>query len=126
MNTAIWVVQILVGFAFIMAGVMKTFTPLDKLRETMQWIDSLNPPSLVRVIAILEFLGGVGVILPSLTEILPWLTPVAAGGLVLTMLGAMALHLYRKDPLSMLRINLILLAMAAFVIYGRAISDPIT
>ncbi len=126
MNTAIWIVQFLVGIAFIMAGIMKTTQPIEKLKANMTWIESINPPSLVRIIAVLEFLGGVGVILPALTKILPWLTPLAAAGLALTMIAAMLLHIQRKDPLWHLVVNFILLALAAFVLYGRAISDPIS
>jgi hypothetical protein len=62
--------------------------------------------------------GAIGLILPLLTGILPWLTPVAAAGLVLTMLGAMATHIRRHEN-QMLVVNLVLLSLAAFVAYGR-------
>jgi hypothetical protein len=65
----------------------------------------------------LEVLGAIGLIVPLLTGILPWLTPLAAIGLVLTMLGAMATHLRRGEN-QMLAVNLVLL-LAAFVAYGR-------
>ena len=104
---------------------MKATQPLDKLQERMAWIDSLNPRTLVRGIGLLEILGAVGLILPALTGILPWLTPLAAGGLVLTMIGAMALHIRRKDAPAHLVTNLVLLLLAAFVIYGRTVAVPL-
>jgi hypothetical protein len=61
---------------------------------------------------------GIGLVAPMLTGILPWLTPIAAGGLVLTMLGAMATHLRRGEN-QMIVVNLALLLLAAFVAYGR-------
>ncbi len=125
MNTVIWIVQILVGLAFLMAGIMKTTQPIDKLKERMSWVESLNPPTLVRVIGTLEILGALGVVLPSLTGILPWLTPVAAGGLVLTMIGALMLHVSRKDSMAHILPSVVLLVLAIFVIYGRAVAVPL-
>jgi uncharacterized membrane protein YphA (DoxX/SURF4 family) len=126
MNTALWIVQILLALAFFMAGIMKATQPIDKLQERMEWVESLNPRTLVRIIGSLEVLGALGLILPALTGILPWLTPIAAGGLVLTMIGAIALHLRRGDTVSHLATNFVLLALAAFVIYGRAVALPLT
>ncbi|MEP7292334.1 MAG: DoxX family protein [Chloroflexota bacterium] len=64
--------------------------------------------------------------LPALAGILPLLTPLAAAGLVLTMLSAIALHLRRKDAFWHLAINLVLLALAAFVVYGRLVAVPLS
>ena len=125
MNIALWIAQILLALAFLAAGFMKATQPIDKLQERMEWVKSLNPPTLVRVIGTLEILGAIGLILPALTGILPWLTPVAAGGLVLTMIGAIALHVSRKDAPSHLVTNIVLLLLAAFVIYGRAVAVPL-
>ena len=67
---------------------------------------------------IAESLGGVGLILPGLTGILPWLTPLAALGMVLVMGGAVVFHIPRKEYPNIV-FNLILLALAAFVAYER-------
>ncbi len=125
MNVVIWVVQILLALAFFMAGLMKVSQPITKLAERMSWVESLNPPSLIRVIGSLEILGAVGLILPAVTGILPMLTPLAAVGLVLTMLGALGLHLYRRDALVRAIPSVVLLALAAFVIYGRMVAVPL-
>ncbi len=126
MNTAIWVVQILLALAFLAAGFMKATQPIDKLQERLPWVESLNPRTLVRGIGALEILGAIGLILPALTGILPWLTPLAAAGLVLTMIGAMALHVSRKDAFSHLATNIVLLVLALIVIYGRVVAVPLT
>lgn len=123
MNTFVWVVQILLGLAFLMAGLMKLSQPLDKLKQRMAWVESLQPTQ-VRLIGAVEILGAVGVVLPAATGILPWLTPLAAAGLVLTMIGAMTLHIRRGDTASNLITNVVLLALAAFVIYGRLVAVP--
>ena len=67
----------------------------------------------------LEVLGAMGLILPQLTGILPWLVTISSFGLVLTMLVAMIVHLRRGDSLKALMINVILLLMASFITYGR-------
>ena len=125
MNTALWIVQILLALAFFMAGLMKLTQPLDKLQERMAWVESINPRNRVRVIGLLEMLGALGLVLPALTGILPWLTPLAAIGLILTMLGALTLHIHRQDPIAMPLANLVLLALAAFVVYGRLVAVPL-
>jgi uncharacterized membrane protein YphA (DoxX/SURF4 family) len=125
MNTAIWIVQIVLALAFLMAGIGKATQPLDKLSERMKWIPGVQPPSLVRVIGVLEALGAIGLILPALTGILPWLTPLAAAGLALIMLLALAFHLRRGDPSMHYVTNIVLLALAVFVVYGRLVAVPL-
>ena len=125
METALWIVQILVALAFVMAGIMKITQPIPKLEERMAWVNSLNPRSLVRVIGTLELLGGLGLILPALTGILPILTPLAAGGLVVTMIGAIVLHVIRRDSFAHYLPSLVLGLLAAFVLYGRMVAVPL-
>ena len=123
MNTAIWIVQILLALAFGMAGLMKLTQPREKLTERMAWVNDFTQ-TIVRGIGLLEILGAVGVVLPALTGILPWLTPLAAGGLVLVMIGAAATHFRRKEY-SGIGVNLVLFALAAFVVYGRFLAVPL-
>ena len=124
MNIVLWVVQILLALAFLMAGTLKATQPIDKLAARMQWVNSLRPPRLVRVIGLLEVLGAIGLILPAVTGILPWLTPLAAGGLVLTMIGAMMLHA-RRSEVAHIAPNVILLLLAAFIVVGRFVVMPL-
>ena len=125
MNTALWIAQILLALAFLMAGTMKATQPIDKLQERMTWIESLNPRTLVRGIGAVEFLGALGLILPALTGILPWLTPLAAAGLIVTMIGALTLHVRRHDATAKFAPSLVLLLLAALVLYGRAVAVPL-
>ncbi len=117
MNTAVWIVQILLALTFLMTGMMKVAQPLEKLPESMAAVKAL-PPNIVRTIGALEILGALGVVLPAWTGILPWLTPLAAAGLVLTMIGAALTHV-RRGEFSGITVNLILGLLAIFVIYGR-------
>ena len=78
----------------------------------------------MRLIGILEILGAIGLILPAVTGIWPWLTPLAAAGLVLTMVGAMIVH-GRRGEFSSIWMNIVLLALAAFVLFGRFIVVPL-
>ena len=124
MNIVLWIVQILLALAFLMAGILKSTQPLDRLAARMQWVNSLRPPRLVRVIGALEVLGAIGLILPAVTGILPWLTPLAAAGLVLTMIGAMMLHA-RIGEGSRIAPNIVLLLLAAFIVVGRFVVMPL-
>ncbi len=117
MNIALWIVQALLAIAFGMTGAMKITQPKDKLAAQMGWVEDFAPAT-VKAIGVLEVLGAIGLILPRLTGILPWLTPLAALGLALTMLGAMATH-FRRNEYPMLVPNLVLLVLAAVVAYGR-------
>src|SRR5260221_8429114 len=85
MNIAIWVVQILLALAFLGAGLLKLTQPIDKAQGKMEWVKRIHPNG-VQAIGVLEVLGAVGLILPMLTGILPWLTPLAAGGVVLDLI----------------------------------------
>ena len=124
MNIVLWIVQILLALAFLMVGTLKATQPIDKLAARMQWVKTLRPQWLVRVIGVLEVLGAIGLILPAVTGILPWLTPVAAIGLVLTMIGAALLHT-RRGEVSHIAPNVVLLLLAAFVVVGRFVVMPL-
>src|SRR5260370_37764084 len=106
-----------------MGGLTKLTQPREKLVERMAWVNDFSPNT-IRLIGSLEVLGALGVILPALTGILPWLTPVAAGGLVLVMVGAMLTHI-RRHEYTALGTNVILLLLAVVVVYGRFVAVPI-
>jgi putative oxidoreductase len=77
MNIALWVVQALLALLFLLAGFPKATQPLDRLAGRMGWV-KVVPQALTRFIGIAEILGAIGLILPALTHILPWLTIAAA------------------------------------------------
>ena len=125
MNIALWVVQILLALAFGMAGIMKVTQPIVRLETRMGgWVKDVGPRG-VRLIGTLEILGAIGLILPAVTGILPWLTPVAAVGLAMIMIGAMITH-GRRSEYSTIGVNVVLLLLALFVVYGRFVIVPIS
>lgn len=123
LNVALWIVQVLVALAFLGAAGLKLGTPYEELAKQMQWVAQANP-AVVKLIAVVEVAGALGLLLPSLLRILPWLTPVAAVGLVLDMGGAAVTHAKLGEP-QMIVGNVVLGALAAFVAWGRFRKAPI-
>jgi len=124
MNIVLWILQILVGLMFGFHGVMMAFQHEQaKARPGMAYVGDL-PSGLRNFIAVCEILGGLGVILPALTGILPWLTPLAAALLTIVMLLAAGYHFQRKEYQN-ITFNLVLALMAAFVAYGRYFISPL-
>ena len=117
MSIALWVVQALLAAAFLVSGATKLSQPREKLVKNMAWVEDFSQGA-VRVIGALEVLGAIGIVLPTLTKVLPWLTPLAALGLVLTMIGAALTHL-RRQEYGPIAVTAVLLILAAFVAYGR-------
>jgi len=125
MNIALWVVQILLALLFGFAGIMKVTQPIDRLETRMGgWVKDVGSRG-VRLIGSLEILGAIGLIIPAVTGILPWLTPVAASCLGLTMIGAMITH-GRRGEYSQIGVNVVLLLLTLFVAYGRFVIIPIS
>ncbi|WP_329083346.1 MULTISPECIES: DoxX family protein [unclassified Streptosporangium] len=117
MNVALWIAQILLAAVFLLAGFVKSTRSRQDLSGQMPWVESFSDGQ-VRTIGILELLAGIGLILPAATGILPVLAPLAAVGLVITMIGAIAVHLRRKEYPG-IAINVVFLVLAAFVAWGR-------
>lgn len=113
MNRALWIVQGLLALLFLWAGGVKLVLPLEKLAGPIEL-----PGPFLRVIGVAEVLGAIGLILPGLLNIRPGLTPLAAAGLVIIMIGATGLGLVVGDP-AMALIPLGVGILAAFVAYGR-------
>lgn len=119
MNIALWIIQVLLAGVYGMAGSMKTFTP-DKVRANpqMTWAHD-KQDGYIRFVGISELLGAVGLIIPALTGILPWLTPLAAIGLALIQfLAIFTVHLPKKEY-QVIPVNIVLLALAIIAAYGR-------
>ena len=122
MNIALWIAAGLLAAMYLMAGAMKAFTPA-KAKEQLPWAKR-HSDTFIRFVGFAELLGALGLILPLVTGILPWLTPVAALGLVLVQaLAIFAEHLPHKE-MKVLPMNLVLLLLAAFVAYGRFVLIP--
>ena len=114
----VWVATALLALAYGMAGVMKTFRPIPDLAKMMVWPGDVPPP-LVRFVGVSELAGALGLILPMLTLILAWLTPLAAIGLSLVQILAIGFHARRGETAKSLPVNLVLLALSMFVLWAR-------
>lgn len=110
-----WILAGILGIAYIVAGGMKLTTPRDKLltQPNMGWVEDVTATQL-RAIGAIEVVGGLGVLLPWLTDIAPILTPIAALGLAAVQVCAIALHMRRKETKA-LPVNLVLLVLALVV-----------
>lgn len=106
----------MLGLYFIAIGVMHFIIPTG-LPEPMSWMYDLSP-ALHAVSGTAEILGGLGLILPSLTKIQTRLTPLAGAGLTLVMILAAIYHLTRGEMQNIV-LNLFMAAVVAFVAYGR-------
>jgi uncharacterized membrane protein YphA (DoxX/SURF4 family) len=116
-NIALWIAQGLLAFMYLMAGAMKTFMTA-KAKETLPWAKERSD-GFVRFVGTSELLGGLGLILPLVMGILPWLTVLAAFGLALIqILAIFSVHLPKKEN-NVIPVNLVLLALSVFVMYGR-------
>jgi len=123
LNIALWVAQGLLGVMFLMAGAMKASQPVEAMVESLPWVTSI-PVGMVRFIGISEFLGGLGLLLPSILRIKPFLTVWAAMGLSIVMVLAAAFHASRGE-FSAIGVNLVLVAIFVFVAWGRKTKVPI-
>jgi uncharacterized membrane protein YphA (DoxX/SURF4 family) len=121
MNIALWIVQVVLAAMFMFAGVTKAFR-YDHARATLPWVKDVTR-GMTTFIGISELLGGLGLLLPAITGMLPWLTPLAAAALALVMLLAAGFHASRKEW-SGIAFNTVLLLLAVFVAYGRFFVAP--
>jgi DoxX-like family len=113
MTYALWTVQVLLALLFLWAGGIKLVLPLEKLVGPVSL-----PGPLTRFIGVVEVLGALGLILPGLLRIRPGLTPLAAAGLVIIMIGAMVIGLV-GGMVAVALLNVVVAFFAAFVAYGR-------
>ena len=123
MGIALWILRGLLALAFLLTGWTKTVTPMARLTSYMAWVAVL-PVALVRGIGIAELLGAIGLILPVLTGMVPWLTIAAAIGLAVVMVNATVFHAVRKEYREM-TLTLALLVTALFVVAGHVIWVPL-
>jgi hypothetical protein len=113
MTYALWIVQGLLAALFLFAGGMKLVLPLEQLTGPVSL-----PGPLMRFIGVAEVLGAIGLILPGLLRIRPGLTPLAAAGLVIIMIGATVITLVAGEVVAAL-ISAVVGLLCAFVAYGR-------
>ncbi len=120
MDVILRIVQVLLALMFLFHGRMMWVPPTGQTQ--MAYIQAI-PTGFRRFIGTAEVLAAIGLILPALTHVLPWLTPLAAVGLVIVQIGAIIFHIPRREYPNIV-FNLVLLALAAFVAYGRFVAVP--
>jgi uncharacterized membrane protein YphA (DoxX/SURF4 family) len=118
MEIVLWIVQGLLAAIFIATGLTKLTQPRAKLAAgPMRWAADVTDAQF-RAIGALEVLGAVGLILPAALGVVPILTAFAALGLVLTMVGAIAIH-RRYGEMDRLAVPIVVLALALVVAVER-------
>jgi uncharacterized membrane protein YphA (DoxX/SURF4 family) len=87
MNIVLWILQILLGLLFIFSGAVKFTFTAEQMHAAAP--DAIQfPMAFIWFIGVCEILGGLGLILPGVTKIKRFLTPLAAVGLLIIMIGA--------------------------------------
>ena len=114
LHYTLWTFQVLLALLFLFAGIMKLVTPAEKLAAQAPQF-SVN---FMRFIGVVETLGGLGMVLPGLLKIKTGLTPLAAAGLVIVMIGAVVVA-YQTMGVKGIAVPLVTGLLAAFVAYGR-------
>jgi hypothetical protein len=123
MNIVIWILQILLAFAAVNHGWLMWSFPKSAQASRMIYMQAI-PSGLRHFIAVAEILAAIGLVLPALTGILPWLTPLAAVGIAIIMVSAVIFHILRKEYPNIV-LNLILLILATIIAYGRFVIAPL-
>lgn len=118
MNIALWIAAALLAVSSLAGGAMLLIRSRQKLATSgWAWVEDFGHGT-VKVIGTLKVLAAAGLILPAALHIAPVLVPLAAVGWVLLMIGAMITHLRRQEAQAV-TVNVALLALAAFVAWGR-------
>lgn len=115
MNRALWIVQFLLALLFVFSGVMKFVMPVDEMIQGMP--ETFASGAFLHFIGVCEILGGIGLILPGLLGIKPGLTPVAAVGLLIIMIGAVIITL--PQGVALAAVPFVTGLLTGFVAYGR-------
>ncbi len=118
MNIVLWIIQILLALLFLFAGITKVVLPMDVLIQNGSPNQVQLPELLIRFIGVCETLGALGLILPGLFRRQQYLTPLAAAGLVVIMIGAVILTAIGDGVVAAIG-PLVIGLLCAFVAYGR-------
>ena len=122
LSAGLWVAQVVIAFFFLFGAYMKLAAPADEVAKMMVW--AAEYPNLKTITGIVDLLGGLGILLPALTRIQPRLTVLAALGAIALQVLAFCFHAMRGEwPAT--PFNLLLLALAVFVFWGRSKAAPI-
>src|SRR3954465_1154627 len=122
-RSGLWIAQGLLFFVFTAAGLVKLLTPIPELAAMMPWAGQYSA-TFVRFIGLVDLAGGIGILLPALTRVLPRLPVLAALGCSMLQVLALVFHISRGEaPVTPL--NVVLLQLSLFVLGGRDRKAPI-
>ena len=121
MRIVLWILQVLLAALYVWHGLLYVAPPA----EMIELINAMLAPGLRTFIGVAELLAAVGLILPAATRILPWLTPLAAAGLMIVMASATVFHLSRGETANAI-FAVVLFVLVTFVAYMRWKVYPIT
>jgi uncharacterized membrane protein YphA (DoxX/SURF4 family) len=125
-HVGLWVAQILLCVVYGASGAMNSSMSVESLMTMGMTHAGALPYWLLRFLGISELAGSVGIILPALTRIKPYLTPLAALGFTAIQVLAIGFHIERGEFAKMAPINLALIALSLFVLWGRIKKAPIS
>jgi hypothetical protein len=120
MNIVLWILQVLLALQFLFHGWIFVFPPA----EMVDVMNASFAPGLRIFIGVAELLAAVGLLLPGVTRILPWLTILAAAGLMIVTASATVLHLVRGEIGNAIY-TAVLFVLLTFVAYMRWRVKPI-
>jgi hypothetical protein len=126
MNLTLWIIAGLLAVA-LLVSTSKMFVPREKIASVgaaAEWVLDFSPGAL-KALGVLELMGAVGLILPAVLAIAPILVPVAATGAALLFAGAITMRL-RRGERATAAFEVVYLAMAVFVAWGRFGPEPFT
>lgn len=124
MNAGLWILQIVLAVLYLLHGWLYVVWPaamVERMRQRSERQGQQPPgisPGFRRFIGVSEWLAAAGLVLPELTGILPWLTPLAAAGLMIVMGSAVVYHLSRHETQSAI-FTAVLFGLVTFVAYTR-------
>lgn len=118
MDDVLWAIAWFLAAMFLPVGILKLVKSYDYLvHGPWPWAGNFSPAT-IKFIGVLEVLSSIGLVVPPLVGIAPWLTPVAATGLIILMIGAFFTHIRREEH-HLLLINAPLMVLAIVVAWGR-------
>ncbi len=117
MNIILWIAQVLVAAGFIWVAAIKLFQPIEKIAAMWPWTSEV-PSLMVRLLGVVDLLGGLGLILPSLLRIKPRLTAFTAIAIIVLMICAGIFHIARGEG-AVIGVNIFFAVIAAFIAWGR-------
>jgi uncharacterized membrane protein YphA (DoxX/SURF4 family) len=114
MNSLLWVLQVLLAVAFFAHGWLFLAPPAEMVEQ----INAVIPRAFQIFLGVAEVLAAIGLTVPGIARVMPWLVPSAAAGVMIVMIGATILHTMRSEWSSAVT-TAVLLAIATFVAYMR-------